>query len=115
MTNSVFEGYFAKLDDSQKLELEKIRLIVNEIAPDATEVMSYGIPGFKYDGQYLLGFAAFKDHLSLFPTPGPIKALKHKLENYKTAKGSIQFTKNNMLPELLIKEIIKHRLSEIVK
>jgi uncharacterized protein YdhG (YjbR/CyaY superfamily) len=113
MNNSIFDDYLAKLDRSQRSELNKIRTIVKEIAPDATEVISYGIPGYKYKGQYLIGFAAFKNHLSIFPTSSPIENLKDKLKGYKIAKGTIQFNSDNPLPEFLIKEIIYDRLSGI--
>lgn len=65
-----------------------------------------GIPGFKYQEEYLLGYAAFKDHLSIFPTSEPIEMMKEKLKRYKTTKGTIKFTLKNKLDKKLLKEII---------
>ena len=71
------------------------------------------MPGFKYNGKYLVAFSIFKDHLSLFPTSGPIESLKDKLADFKTSKGGIQFTPQKPIPESLIKEILLTRVAEI--
>ena len=107
------DDYLARLSPPQKAALERIRAIVHHMVPDAQEVISYGMPGFKYQGKYLLGFWAFKDHLSLFPTAGPIEALKDKLANFVTAKGTIQFSLEHPLSKELITEIINVRLAAI--
>jgi uncharacterized protein YdhG (YjbR/CyaY superfamily) len=71
------------------------------------------MPAFKYKKRPLVYYAAFKNHLSLFPTSGPTETLKSKLTGYKVSKGTIQFTTENPLPDTLIKEIILARKSEI--
>ena len=110
---SVIDDYLQALSEPNRLELERIRKLVLEMAPDAEEVTTYGLPGFKYKKKYLVAFAAFKDHLGLFPTPGPIAALQDKLHGYKLSKGTIQFTLDNPLPESLLREIIQHRIHTI--
>ncbi len=112
---SVIDNYLKKISSPQKDELERIRRIVKQTIPEADEVISYGMPGFKYHNKYLVGFAAFKDHLSLFPTAGPVEALQDNLKAYKLSKGTIQFTINNPIPESLIKEILHNRIESISK
>ncbi len=111
---SPVDTYLASLAEPERAELERIRQIIHQTVPGVEEVISYGMPGFKYNGHILVWFAAFKDHMSLFPTGGPIKTLKDKLKHYKVSKGTIQFTLDNPLPEPLIKEILHQRLDEIV-
>lgn len=110
---SVIDDYLQSVDPQQRAELERIRNIVREIAPEAEEVISYKIPAFKYKGEPLVYFTAFKDHLSLFPTSEPVEQLKNKLQDYKISRGTIQFTLDNPLPESLIKELVRIRLSTI--
>ena len=110
---SVIDDYLGKYSGPEKLELEKIRSIVNEIVPDAQEVITYGMPGFKYKGKYLVAFSIFKDHVGLFPTAGPIEALNDKLTDFKTSKGGVQFTPQKPIPESLIKEILLARVTQI--
>jgi uncharacterized protein YdhG (YjbR/CyaY superfamily) len=112
---SVIDEYLKNVNEPQKSELERIRKIVKQVAPEAKEVISYGMPGFKYKGKYLVGFGVFKDHLSLFPTSRPVEALAKKLNDYKLSKGTIQFTPANNIPEQLIKELLLVRLNDIIK
>jgi hypothetical protein len=63
----VIDDYLEDLGDSQRAELERIRRIVLDRVPGAEEGRSYGMPAFRYRRKPLLGFAALKDHLSLFP------------------------------------------------
>lgn len=105
--------YLDTLSQPQRDAFEHLRTIVKQMTPDAEESISYGMPTFKYKGKPLIYFGAFKNHMSLFPTPGPTENLKEKLRNYKVSKGTIQFTIDNPLSDSLIKEIILSRLSEL--
>jgi uncharacterized protein YdhG (YjbR/CyaY superfamily) len=102
----VIDDYFANVPVPERAELERIRQVVRSLVPDAEEVISYGMPVMKYKGKYLVGFNAFKDHLSLFPTSEPIEKLKDRLKDYKLARGTIQFTLHKPLPEEVIREIV---------
>lgn len=110
---SLIDDYLNRFSGSEKAELEKIRSLVNKIVPEAKEVITYGMPGFKYKGKYLIAFSIFRDHLGLFPTSGPIETLKSKLTDFKTSKGGIQFTAEKPIPESIIKDILDIRMNEI--
>lgn len=110
---SVVDDFLQKVPGDQRLELERIRGIVREVVPDAVEVISYGMPGFTYNGKYLVGFCHFKDHLSLFPTNEPVEVFKDRLSGFRLSKGTIQFTVEHPLPEELIREIVRYRVRMI--
>ncbi|HSX14892.1 MAG TPA: DUF1801 domain-containing protein [Candidatus Saccharimonadales bacterium] len=112
---SVIDELLEKVPEAERAELERIRRIVHQTVPEADEVMTYGMPGFKYRGKYLVSFAAMKDHLSLFPGAAPIEALKDQLKAYDLSKGTIRFTLANPIPEKLIKQILNVRLKAIEK
>lgn len=101
----------------QRAELERIRQIAKRLVPDAEEVISYGIPTLKYKGKHLLYFAAFKNHMSVFPGSQLSEEIQNKLDlsKFKVAKGTIQFTEANPLPESIIKELVMNRLEIINK
>ena len=107
------DEYLSKLNPQQKLALERIRKIVHAIVPNVTEVISYGMPVFKYKGKYLIGMAAFKDHMSIFPGSLPIELLSDMLKDYKTSKGTIQFTSEKPLPKNLIRKILAICMADI--
>jgi uncharacterized protein YdhG (YjbR/CyaY superfamily) len=99
------------LPEESRLALEKIRAAIKSTAPKAEEVISYGMPGYKYFGP-LVYMAAFKDHLSFFPGSSQIIKLYDELKDFKTAKGTIQFTVDKPLPTGIVKRIVKARMAE---
>ena len=112
---SAIDEYLKNVSTPQKAALERVRKVVKQIVPDAEEVISYGMPAFKVNKQYLIYFAAFKNHMSIFPTADPMIAAIGELSKFRTSKGTLQFTEDNPIPEPLIKEIITHRLKALQK
>jgi uncharacterized protein YdhG (YjbR/CyaY superfamily) len=102
-------------DDVQKI-LEKIRQIVRKAAPEAVEAISYQIPAFKLNGRSLVFFAAFKDHVSIYPVPSGPPSFQKELSPYVGGKGTIRFLLGRPVPYDLVKRIvanlIKERLAE---
>jgi uncharacterized protein YdhG (YjbR/CyaY superfamily) len=107
-------AYLASLPPPVRKRLKDIRDIVRAIAPDAVEVYSYGIPGFKLDGKPLVWYAAFKHHTSLYPMTASIRrAHAAALKDYKMSTGTVQFPLDTPLPLALIKRLVKARLAEL--
>ena len=80
------------------------RVIRSVVPAETTEVISYGIPMFKYR-EMLLGYAAFKNHCSLFPTgSGVIEKFEKELEGFPTPRGTIRFPSDKLLPDSLLKK-----------
>ncbi|NCA22917.1 MAG: hypothetical protein EBS86_17550 [Crocinitomicaceae bacterium] len=101
---------------SQTLEwqeiLQKVRRIIQEAAPNATEAMKYGMPTFVYK-KNLVHFAACKSHLGFYPTPSGIEHFSEELAAYKTTKGAIQFPLNQEIPYDLIAKITAFRVQSV--
>jgi uncharacterized protein YdhG (YjbR/CyaY superfamily) len=105
------EAYLAALPSDTRDILEEIRAIVKEAAPNAEEVVSYGMPSFRQNGM-LVCYAVNKNHIGLYPTPSPIIAFKDELAKYQTSKGAIQFPIEKAIPKGLVKKIVKFKLKE---
>jgi uncharacterized protein YdhG (YjbR/CyaY superfamily) len=99
--------------ETQKL-LEQLRKTINKAAPEAEEVISYGMPAFKQKG-ILVYFAGYEKHIGFYPTSSPIVIFREELSPYKKGKGSIQFPLDKPLPLKLITEIVKFRVSEVLE
>ncbi len=97
----------------QQNELQRIRNIVKQAAPDTKEEMSYGMPAFKYHNKLLLCYAAQKHHFGIYPSSWPIEYLQKELGKYDTSKGSIRYTKENLLPADLLVKIVNARIEQI--
>ncbi len=110
---SIIDDLLVNTPEPQRKALEKIRRRVLALCPDAKEVQSYGMPGFSYRGKYLLAFANFKDHMSLFPGAEPIETFAKDLTAYKTSKGTIQFSVEQPLNDELLDAIIASCMNRI--
>jgi uncharacterized protein YdhG (YjbR/CyaY superfamily) len=106
------DEYIAAFPEDIQEILEKLRVVIKGSAPEAEEAIAYGIPTFRLNGN-LVHFAAFKDHISFFPTSSPIPAFKKELAPYKQSKGTIQFPLGKPIPFGLVKKIVKFRVAEM--
>jgi uncharacterized protein YdhG (YjbR/CyaY superfamily) len=107
------EEYLANTPEPARSTLKHIRAVIRSVAPkDTTEVISYGMPMFKYNGM-LVAYAAFKKHCSLFPTGSRVlDQFEKELVGYRTSKGTIQFPSDQPLPDALVKKIVRARVKE---
>ncbi len=110
----LIDEYIAALPEDQAQSLAALRRTVAAAAPDAVEAISYSMPAFKIGKRVLIYYAAFKDHLSLFPASGSVMdKLGAPLQAYFTGKGTLQFTPDKPLPDDLVRQIVAIRREEI--
>ena len=107
------DAYLARVPEPARSSLKKVRAAVWSVAPPETaEGISYGIPMFKYQGM-LFGYAAFKNHCSLFPTSlAVMDTFKNDLKNFEVSKGTIRFPLDKPPSAALIKKLVRARLAE---
>lgn len=105
------DEYIASFPEETQKILQEIRAAIKAAAPNAEEKISYQMPTFFLNGN-LIHFAAFKNHIGIYPTPSGTEAFKEEIAKYKTAKGSIQLPLGEPMPLKLISRIVKFRVSE---
>lgn len=105
------DEYLAGVPKEARATLEKLRKTIKAAAPMASEGISYQMPMYKHHGM-VVGFAAFKDHCSIFPGSAVMETHKEELSRYDTSKGTIRFPANKPLPAALIKKLVKARIKE---
>ncbi len=105
------DAYIADFADDVREILEKIRRTVRKAAPAAEETIKYGMPTYVFEGN-LVHFAAFNQHIGLFPPVHADAALKKKLAVYEGPKGNLRFPLDQPIPYALIGRIVKLRLKE---
>jgi uncharacterized protein YdhG (YjbR/CyaY superfamily) len=109
------EEYLANVPEPARSTLNKVRAAIRSAVPrETTEVLSYGIPSFKYK-VVLMWYAGFSEHCSLFPTASVIEMFKTELEGYRISKGTIQFPIDKPLPAALVREMVKARVADVEK
>ena len=106
------EAYIvAKPKGSQK-KLRELRAVLKRAAPKAEEGLQWSIPAFSYS-RILFTYAAFKNHIGLYPTPGAMVPFKRELARFKTGRGSIRFPLDTPLPAVLIRKIARLRVKQM--
>ena len=106
------DEYLETLPQEEREALDALRRHIKAAAPGAEETISYEVPTFKYEGP-LVGFAAFKGHLSFFVmSPSVMEAHEEELSGLDTSKGTIRFQTDSPLPAALVKKLVKARLKE---
>jgi uncharacterized protein YdhG (YjbR/CyaY superfamily) len=77
-------------------------------------VFSYGIPGFRLEGQPLVWYAGFKQHMSMYPIGEAIRrAHAAAVEGYAFSKGTIRFPLDDPPSPALVKRLVKSRISQV--
>jgi uncharacterized protein YdhG (YjbR/CyaY superfamily) len=110
-TPNAIDRYIAVLPDKSREMAEQLRSTIKKAAPEAEEVISYGMPAYKLNG-ILLYFAVHKNHIGFYPMTAAIEAFKSELTEYKCSKGTIQFPHDKPIPFDLIEKIVKFRVNE---
>ena len=107
------DEYLAGVPEPARAALKKLREAIRSVVPaEATETISYRMPAIRYKG-VLVWFAAFSNHVSLFPTASVIAAFKKDLQGFSTSKGTIQFPLDKPLPTALIKKLVRARVAQV--
>ena len=111
---NTIDDYIGQFSAEVQDRLRAVRNAIREVAPDAVEKINYQLPTFHQLGN-VVHFAAFKDHISLFPGASGVEAFADRLSGFKTSKGTIQFPYNQPLPIDLIKEVAQYRIAENIR
>jgi uncharacterized protein YdhG (YjbR/CyaY superfamily) len=111
---SPVDAYLATLPPAQRDALQRVREAIARVVPDAVETISYGMPAFKLDGRFLVSFAGWKAHCSIYPlTDTFAEAHAAELKGYQRTKGSLHFTPEAPLPESLVKGLLLARRADL--
>lgn len=109
--NSIDEYIETFPEDIQKL-LKELRETIKAAAPEASETISYGIPTFTLNGKYLIYFAGWKNHISIYPIPTGSEAFNKQISKYVEGKGTLKFPTDKPLPLKLITKMVKLKVAE---
>jgi uncharacterized protein YdhG (YjbR/CyaY superfamily) len=91
--------------------LEKVRATIRAAAPDAEEVIRYRMPAFRGHG-ILLYFAAFRNHIGLYPPVSGDASVESAIAPYAGEKGNLRFPLDRAIPYALIGRIAKLRVRQ---
>ena len=111
MAPETVDQYIESSPSSVRSILKKIRQTVRSAAPNAEELISYRMPALKLN-HILIYFAAFKDHIGIYPPILGDAVLMNQLKQYSGPKGNLKFPLHQPIPYDLIRKIVKFRVKQ---
>jgi uncharacterized protein YdhG (YjbR/CyaY superfamily) len=111
MPSTTIDEYISGYPEDVQAILQKVRVIIKEIAPEAQEAIKYGIPTFVLHGN-LVHFGAYKKHIGFYPAPSGLEQFREELAGYLGSKGAVQFPLDEPIPYDLIRRITVFRVQE---
>ena len=107
------DAYVAALPPQARSVADSIRQTIRIAAPDSVEAISYQMPCFKWKGQYLIHFGAWKKHIGLYPIPKGTPAFEQQVSPYVTGKGTVRLPLEDPIPHDLVRAMVTFRMKEI--
>ncbi len=108
---TTIDDYIAGFPPDVQERLQKIRSILQKEMPKAEEAIKYQIPTFVLKGN-VLSFAAYKNHIGIYPVPKGDKEFQKEIAGYKSAKSTAKFPLDKPMPLTLISKLVRFRLKE---
>jgi len=105
------DEYIAAFPPEVRRILQRVRRVVRSAAPDAREVISYRMPALKQNG-VLVYFAAFKNHIGLYPPVRGDADIAKAVAPYAGEKGNLRFSFDEPIPYDLIERVTALRLKQ---
>ncbi len=105
------EEYIERQPERTQDGLRQINAAIQSAIPEATEKISWSMPTY-WKKHNLIQFAAFKNHIGLYPGAEAVETFSDRLQEYKTSKGAIQLPYEKPLPLELIGEIARWCLQQ---
>jgi uncharacterized protein YdhG (YjbR/CyaY superfamily) len=99
------DEYIAHAPAKAQPVLNTVRELALRLCPDAREVISYKIPALKRTNVFFF-YAAFTNHLGIFPPVNAPSHLVERLKPYRGPKGNLKFPYSQAMPYELIGEVI---------
>ena len=108
------DEYMAGLPADQRQLLQGLRERIATLVPEATQAISYGMPAFRLDGRFLLSYAGWRSHCSLYPlTDSFMASHADEIEPFDRTKGSLHFTPQKPIPDRVLDDLILARVADV--
>lgn len=113
------DAYVASAPADRRAVLERLRALVLETVPRATEHMQYGMLGYAYEGRPFAALASQKDYLALYlmdlyTQPGLREKHAGALAKLDVGKSCIRFSPKAELPMETFRAILACATTAVV-
>lgn len=109
--SSEVDAYIARCPPRARVKLRAVRRTIRAAEPKATEVISYGMPGYRFPGAATKGMFAWfglqSRHIGLYVRPPTIEAYRRQLVEYRTTKSAVHLLLDRDVPAALVRTLVR--------
>ncbi len=112
MPSKEVDSYIARCPRKVQGKLRELRATIQRTVPDATELISYSMPGYCYPGYSYKGMFAWfglqSNHIGLYLRPPTLWDNRRELSRYKRTKSALHLPLDKEIPAPLVKRLVKY-------
>ena len=106
--------YLAAQDGTKAKTLKSVIDFILAQFPELECKISWNVPTIHFNGKYVFGVAAYKNHLTLAPWSATIiENFQRRLEKYVVFKNCFQIPVDWAIDTKLVKDLVLARLAEL--
>jgi uncharacterized protein YdhG (YjbR/CyaY superfamily) len=99
------DDYIGSFPDETAVVLSELRRVAHRGVPGAREAITYDIPTLTLEGRNVIHFAAWKQHVSVYPVPAGDDAYERRVAPYRSGKGTAKFPLDQPVPYDLVEQM----------
>lgn len=101
------DAYIAAAPEELQLLLVQLRARLTKVLPDAEEIITYDMPGFRIGNSIIAGYAAFSKQCGLYVSKGAISAHADDIAaaGLKATKTGVTFSLRKPIPDELVESL----------
>ena len=108
------DQYLASLDETKRKTMSEILDLVTTEFPELETRIAWNLPMIHKQGKYVVGLAAYKNHLSFSPwSAAVIESFATRLSDYVTTKNMFQVPVDWQIDASLVRDLVSARLAEL--
>ncbi len=100
------DSYVAAQPPEIQERLTEIRRRIHAVVPGAGEAIKYKMPTITLDGDPLVHFAAWKQHIAFYPIPSGDASFERDIAPFRGAKDAAQFKHREPMPYELVERLV---------
>jgi uncharacterized protein YdhG (YjbR/CyaY superfamily) len=108
-TFATVDDYIAAQSAAAQPRLRELRAIIRGAVPEAAEIISYGMPTYKFRVGSV-HFGAAKRHCALYGSA--MDAFREELRGFDTSMGTVRFPLDQPIPEELVRKLVMATVAE---
>ncbi len=108
--HTTVDAYIAAQPAAARVRLGELRAVIRAAVPDASEVISYGMPAYRLPVGVVAYFGAARSHCALYGAV--MDGFAADLQGFAVSKGAVRFPLDRPIPEELVRKLVLARVAE---